>query len=121
MEKKIMSCSVLAFGLMIILVLNASATAADGITCEEALTQLITCQPYFLGFGSKPSRTCCKGAENISQQANTTTIRRSLCECFENAAKAFQLIPERLKQLPQLCKIQVPVPLDPTVDCNTVP
>ena len=120
MEKKILSCLVLAFGL-IILVLNASASAsaADGITCEEALTQLITCQPYFLGFGPTPSPTCCKGAENVSQQANTTTIRRSLCECFEKAAKAFQIIPERLKQLPQLCKIQVPVPLDPTVDCNT--
>ncbi|KAM4080111.1 hypothetical protein ACJW30_09G166100 [Castanea mollissima] len=119
MEKKIMSCLVLAFGLMIILVLNASASGADGITCEEALTQLITCQPYSLGFGTRPIPTCCKGAENVSQQANTTTIRRSLCKCLENAANAFHLIPERLKQLPQLCEINVPVPLDPTVDCNT--
>jgi len=50
-----MSCLVLLFGLMIIMVLNASANAADGITCEEALTQLITCQQYFLGNGpTKP-------------------------------------------------------------------
>ncbi|KAK4594279.1 hypothetical protein RGQ29_018102 [Quercus rubra] len=119
MEKKTMSCLVLAFGLMIILVLNSSASPSDGITCEEALTQLITCNPYFLGIGPSPSPICCKGVQNVSQQANTTTIRRSLCECFETAAKAFQIIPERLKQLPQLCKVKVPVPLDPTVDCNT--
>ena len=46
-----MNCLVLAFGLIIILVLNAIASPSDGITCEEALTQLITCNPYFLGFG----------------------------------------------------------------------
>ena len=114
-----MSCLVLAFGLINILVLNASASPLDGITCEEALTQLITCNPYFLGFGQLPSPICCKGVQNVSQQANTTTIHKSLCECFEIAAKAFQIIPERLKQLPQLCKVEVPVPLDPTVDCNT--
>ena len=121
MEKNTMSCLVLASGLMIILVLSASASASpsNGITCEEALTQLITCNPYFLGFGPSPSPICCEGVQNVSQQANTTTIRRSLCECFENAAKAFQIIPERLKQLPQLCKVEVPVPLDPTLDCNT--
>nr|XP_023906000.1 non-specific lipid-transfer protein A-like [Quercus suber] len=119
MEKKTMSCLVLAFGLMIILVVNASASPSDGITCEEALTQLITCNPYFLGSVPSPSPIRCKGVQNVSQQANTTTIRRSLSECLETAAKAFQIIPERLKQLSQLCKVQVPVPLDPTVDCNT--
>ncbi|KAK7856235.1 non-specific lipid-transfer protein ap10 [Quercus suber] len=121
MEKKIMSCLVLASGLMIILVLNASASAADGITCEEALTKLAPCQPYFLGFPfiPTPGPTCCKGAATVSQQANTTTIRRSLCECFETAANASHIKTERLKQLPHFCKIKVPVPLDPTVKCNT--
>ena len=119
MEKKTLSCLVLAFGLIIILVINASASPSDGITCEEALTQLISCNPYFLGFSQLPSPICCKGVQNVLQQANTTTIRRSLCECFKNAAKAFEIIPERLKQLPQLCKVEVPVPLDPNVDCTT--
>ncbi|KAK7817143.1 hypothetical protein CFP56_043226, partial [Quercus suber] len=55
-----------------------------------------------------PSPICCKGVQHVSQQANTTTIRRSLSECLETSAKAFQIIPERLKQLSQLCKVQVP-------------
>ena len=119
MEKNTMSCLVLALGLMIILVLSASASPSNGITHEEALKQLISYNPYFLGFGPSPSPICCEGVQNVSQQANTTTIHMSLCECFETATKAFQIIPERLIQLPQLCKVEVPVPLDPTVDCNT--
>ena len=68
---------------------------------------------------AQPNPTCCKGAENVPQQANTTTIRSSLCACFETAPNIFQFIPEILKQFPQLCKIEVLIPLDPTMDCNT--
>ncbi|KAK7817144.1 hypothetical protein CFP56_043227 [Quercus suber] len=63
MEKKTTSCLVLAFGLMIILVQNASASSSDDITCEEDLTQLLTCNPYFLGIGPSPSPICGKGVQ----------------------------------------------------------
>ena len=89
-----MSCLVLAFGLMIILVLNARASPLDGITCEEALTQLITCNPYFLGFGPSPSPICCKGVQNVSQQANSTTIRRSCVNVSKLLQKRFKLYPK---------------------------
>ena len=119
MEKKMMRCLALAFGLMI-LVLNASASPSNDITCQAAVTDLMPCQPFLVGFGpATPSFTCCEGAQNILNQATTTATRRALCDCFKNAAKAFGINPDRAIQLPQLCKINVPVPLDPNVDCQS--
>ena len=119
MEKKMMGCLALAFGLMI-LVLNASASPSNDITCQAAITDLMPCQPFLVGSGpATPSFTCCEGAQNILNQATTTATRRALCECFKNAAKAFGINPDRSKKLPQLCKINVPVPLDPNVDCQS--
>lgn len=69
-----------------------------------------------------PSHTCCEGTQNqnVLQQSITTPIRKALCECFENAAKAFHIIPDGAKQLSKSCKIKVFVPLYPvsTATCN---
>jgi hypothetical protein len=118
MEKRIRGCAVLAFGLMF-LVLNASGRPSDDITCKDAVTALLPCQSFLVGSGpTTPTAACCVGAQNVLKQAATSEVRKALCECFKKAGKEMGVKPERAKQIPDLCKIDVPVPIDPNVDCS---
>ncbi|XP_039687967.1 non-specific lipid-transfer protein [Medicago truncatula] len=67
-----------------------------------------------------PTSYCCAGITDLNQKANTTQIRRDVCNCLKPAASRFGVNPDRLKQLPTLCNITLNVPFDPSVDCNTV-
>ncbi|CAB4308396.1 unnamed protein product [Prunus armeniaca] len=89
MEMKLMGWSLIVFGL-VVMVLN-NACPANGITCQEALMTLMPCEPYLGG---------------------------SLCECLKTAAAGMKIDPARLKAIPDYCKVSIPVPLDPSVDCS---
>ncbi|XP_062014213.1 non-specific lipid-transfer protein AP10-like [Rosa rugosa] len=105
---------------MTAIVLNASPPNGD-ITCQTALLVLMPCKPYLESSGPPtPSVFCCKGVQNVTAQATTTEIRRSLCECFKQAAASMSIDPKKLKQLPQFCQVSVPVPLDPSIDCSKI-
>ncbi|XP_027340863.1 non-specific lipid-transfer protein 1-like [Abrus precatorius] len=95
-----------------------SRSQIDDITCNEALPLLTPCQPYLVG-SAEVSSTCCEGVNTIFQRANTTQVRRDVCKCIKNAASQIGVNPEKAKQLPQLCNITLPFPIDPSIDCNT--
>ncbi|KAF5472728.1 hypothetical protein F2P56_009421 [Juglans regia] len=120
MEKKRMGWSVFAFG-MVIMALGASLSDAE-ISCTEALRSLIPCTPFLVGFGSSaPNVVCCMGVQHVFEQANTTTTRRDLCQCFQNAASQIGALPERVKELPQFCNIHVTLPInDANVNCSKI-
>ncbi|XP_059440681.1 non-specific lipid-transfer protein A-like [Corylus avellana] len=120
MENKMMGCAVLAFGLMF-LVLNASGRPSNDISCMSALISLLPCQSFLVGSGpASPTAACCLGAQNVLNQATTPESRKVLCECFKKAGKDMGVKPEKAKQIPDLCKIDVPVPIDPDVDCSKI-
>ncbi|XP_059440656.1 non-specific lipid-transfer protein-like [Corylus avellana] len=120
MEKKMMGCAVWAFGLMF-LVLNASGSPSNDISCKDAITTLIPCQPFLVGSDpASPTAACCLGAQNVVKQATTPEARKALCECFKKSGKDMGVKPEKVKQIPDLCKIDVPVPIDPDVDCSKI-
>ncbi|WCJ20443.1 hypothetical protein M5689_002672 [Euphorbia peplus] len=73
-----------------------------------------------IGINPMPSPECCLGAEKVKEVATTTQIRRDLCSCFKQAVVSFGIIPDKTKQIPDLCHVQVPVPIDPNVDCSKV-
>ncbi|KAF5728887.1 non-specific lipid-transfer protein-like [Tripterygium wilfordii] len=52
--------------------------------------------------------------------AATKKMRQQLCTCFKNASKSFGVLPEKAKQVPQLCNVNVPVPIDPNIDCSKI-
>lgn len=52
------------------------------------------------------------------QQANTTQIRRDFCECVKRAAAQLGFKPERAKQIPDFCGIELKFSIDPNVDCS---
>ncbi|GAV64465.1 LTP_2 domain-containing protein [Cephalotus follicularis] len=118
MEKKMMGSSQGVFGVLIAM-LVLSANIVDAITCPEAITSLITCHPFLVGFGApKPPPLCCQGVKSVSDRAQTTQDRRDLCVCFKQAFPKFGIHPDRAKVLPHLCGITTPVPIDTSVDCN---
>ncbi|TKY46731.1 Non-specific lipid-transfer protein 1 [Spatholobus suberectus] len=97
-----------------LLVATFSASQNDDIPCTEGLPMFIICLPYFQGSEAGDTCSlCCVGAELTFHLANTTQLRRSLCECFKKVAAKEGFIPEKEKSLPQLCKISPPFPMDP--------
>ncbi|KAB1221793.1 Non-specific lipid-transfer protein [Morella rubra] len=107
----------LAF-VLVILAFSASPSEA-GMECTAAVRYLVPCTPFLVGFGPEaPSASCCAGAQDVFKQADTPEARRDLCKCLKNAITGIGAIPERAKQLPEFCKIDVPVPIDENADCS---
>ncbi|KAG7963070.1 hypothetical protein I3843_09G099600 [Carya illinoinensis] len=117
MEKKMRGLSALAFGFVILIL---SACHSEAMTCPEALMILLPCKPFVEGAGSdSPGLLCCLGVQKLTQEASTPETRRAVCQCVKNAAQEFHIDLGKAKQIPQLCHINDPIPIDPEVDCNT--
>ncbi|XP_041023151.1 non-specific lipid-transfer protein A-like isoform X1 [Juglans microcarpa x Juglans regia] len=116
MEKKTI---LTAFGLMMMMLI-LSATIARADLCQDALTTLLPCMPFLTGSDQElaPSPTCCLGASELLNKATTSDDLKALCVCFKNAAAQDGVKSDRAELLPNLCKIKVPVPIKPDVDCN---
>lgn len=114
--------------MMTFLVANSASTSTstspspkNDITCEEAIVKLMPCQGYLRGSDPPtPSMGCCLACQDIYHAANTTAVRRNLCECFKKAAVENKVDPERARKIPELCNLQdLNIPIDPSVDCST--
>ncbi|XP_040995051.1 non-specific lipid-transfer protein B-like [Juglans microcarpa x Juglans regia] len=115
MEKKTI---ITAFGLMMMMLI-LSATTARADLCQDALKALLPCMPFLTGSDPPtPSANCCLGASEVLNKATTTEDRKALCVCFKNGAAQDGVKSDRAEQLPDLCKIKVPVPIKPDVDCK---
>jgi hypothetical protein len=105
MENKMMGCAVLAFGLMF-LVLNASPS--NGISCNDAITDLLPCQSFLAGSGpASPTAACCQGATTAAKQlfASTPEVRKAVCECIHKWGRDVRANPENGKRIRDFCKI----------------
>ncbi|KAK4438243.1 hypothetical protein Salat_0158500 [Sesamum alatum] len=69
--------------------------SAKAISCTQALEFLMPCQSFLLGVG-EISSTCC-------------------------VALSVKVNQDNAKQLPQLCKIDVPIPVQLNVNCDVIP
>ncbi|XP_010054612.2 non-specific lipid-transfer protein AP10 [Eucalyptus grandis] len=93
----------------------------DDVSCSDALKTMMPCQPYLNGSEPKPAGPCCLAVEKVKELANSTQGPQDLCECFKKAAPDLGVDPERAKALHGLCHVQLPVPIDPNIDCSKVP
>ncbi|KAL1560126.1 non-specific lipid-transfer protein 1-like [Salvia divinorum] len=57
-------------------------------------------------------------ASKLNDMVHSKVDLKDLCSCLKQAAAALLVIADRAKSLPGQCHIQVPVPLDPNVDCS---
>ncbi|XVF27970.1 hypothetical protein REPUB_Repub14bG0155200 [Reevesia pubescens] len=117
MENKFMGLS-WSLGVLGLLVLVSTANSVHAMTCQQAIEALIPCSPFLTGPAPSPTLACCSAVANVNAAANTTQMRRKLCECFEKKGPVYGVKPEKAKQLPGLCVVPVPVPIDPSVNCK---
>ncbi|KAE7995285.1 hypothetical protein FH972_000103 [Carpinus fangiana] len=106
MENKMMGCAVLAFGLMF-LVLNASGSPSNDISCRDAITDLLPCKSFLVGSGpASPTAACCLGAETATKQllATTTETRKAVCECIHKWGRDVGANPENGNKIREFCK-----------------
>ncbi|XP_035544567.1 non-specific lipid-transfer protein 2-like [Juglans regia] len=116
MEKKMRALYALAFGLVILM---SSAWHSEAMRRPEAQMILLPCQPFLVGAGpDSPGLPCCLGIQKLIHEASTTKTRRALYQCLKNAASGLDRTTtlDRDKQIPQLCHINDPIPIDPNVD-----
>ncbi|CAL1402033.1 unnamed protein product [Linum trigynum] len=102
---------------------SSTSTVVNGqaasVTCPSALLQLLPCLPFLTKQVPSPSTQCCSNVKLLNDEANTAAIRQQLCKCFKPAAITYRVDPPVAKALPSLCRVNVPVPIDPNIDCNT--
>ncbi|XP_038688633.1 non-specific lipid-transfer protein 1-like [Tripterygium wilfordii] len=97
-----------------------AANVVQAISCTQSLLSLLPCLPFFTTPIPMPSVQCCVAVASLNLEANTKEIRQELCNCFKSAFTSYGVLPEKAKQVPQLCNVPVPVPIDPNIDCNTI-
>ncbi|KAL1560240.1 non-specific lipid-transfer protein 1-like [Salvia divinorum] len=101
------------------LLLVASATShANAASCPQAITMLLPCQDYLVNLPAKLTVLCCQAASKLNSMVHSKADLKDLCVCLKQAAASLHVIADRAKSLPGQCHIQVPVPLDPNVDCS---
>ncbi|KAL4272680.1 hypothetical protein GQ457_13G014960 [Hibiscus cannabinus] len=108
----------LKVGVKVIVGLVALVLTVEAMTCRDAINTMLFCIPY-LTTEPSPTLVCCQSVAIVNASATTTQSRRELCQCFENNAPAFGVVPDKAKQLPGLCGVRVPVPIDLNVDCQS--
>ncbi|GLT34120.1 hypothetical protein SLA2020_086600 [Shorea laevis] len=84
------------------------------ISCQDALVALLPCKPFVTGGSPSPSAPCCEGVSKLNAEASTTEEHQELCRCLKDAAHGIGVIPEKAKELPQKCGVNISCPLTPT-------
>ncbi|XP_030456884.2 non-specific lipid-transfer protein 2-like [Syzygium oleosum] len=93
----------------------------NDIMCGENIADLLPLLPFLKGSNPLPTTLCCHAVQTVQKLANAKQIRRDQCECFKKAALGLGVDPGKAKALPERCHIHLPVPIDPKIDCSTVP
>ncbi|GLT44967.1 hypothetical protein SLA2020_188380 [Shorea laevis] len=122
MARKMMSCGswflwILGLGIILAMVGNRCVHAV--ISCQDALVALLPCKPFVTGGSPSPSAPCCEGVSKLNAEASTTEEHRELCRCLKDAAHDIGVMLERAKELPQKCGVNISMPIDPNIDCDT--
>ncbi|KAK4438247.1 hypothetical protein Salat_0158900 [Sesamum alatum] len=92
----------------------------EAISCTQALEFLMPCQSFLLGMG-EISSTCCVGAQSLARATISSTDQKTVCQCLKQVALSVKVNQDNAKQLPRLCKIDVPVPVQLNVNCDAIP
>ncbi|KAI3503334.1 hypothetical protein L1887_31774 [Cichorium endivia] len=92
----------------------------QAINCGDLVSMLQPCVGY-LQSGGTPTGACCNGAKRLVAATQSQVDRRTACNCAKRAAAQFRVRPDMASSLPGRCRINSPVPINPNVNCNTLP
>ncbi|XP_055816276.1 non-specific lipid-transfer protein 1-like [Solanum dulcamara] len=87
--------------------------------CPNTIVKLLPCKGFLMG-KSDIGGHCCNGVKGLMKMVtfDNDLKLQSICECLKKEALAIGVIEERAKQIPQLCNINLSIPIDPNVDCK---
>ncbi|GAB4827293.1 hypothetical protein Ancab_034182 [Ancistrocladus abbreviatus] len=104
---------------MLITMIILVAKTVSAVTCQEVISAMAPCSGYLKGKDPPPpSEACCSSCRNLLQQSQTKEERRALCQCLKETGPKVGVVPERIKQLTEHCKLQLPFPTTPEFDCD---
>ncbi|XP_073158362.1 non-specific lipid-transfer protein 1-like [Henckelia pumila] len=95
-------------------------SSAGAVPCTTAIATLAPCVDYLVGRAASVTVPCCQGADSLNQMVKTKPELQSLCECLKQAAKALGVLNDRAAAIPNVCSINVPVPISIDVDCSKI-
>ncbi|KAK1366562.1 AAI domain-containing protein [Heracleum sosnowskyi] len=102
---------------IMVVILALIVNPACSISCQEAVTKILPCEIYLLGFGGV-SAPCCQAVAELNQLAKSKPELKALCICLKQAAQWLHINHDRARQLPGLCHVTTPIPIDPNVSCD---
>ncbi|XP_024975673.1 non-specific lipid-transfer protein AP10-like [Cynara cardunculus var. scolymus] len=92
----------------------------EAITCSDLSSMLSPCLNY-LKSGGSPPQACCAGARRVQAATRSQADRRTVCNCAKSAAAQMKIRPDAASSLPGKCRIATSIPINPNVNCNTIP
>ncbi|KAL6278300.1 hypothetical protein ACE6H2_021901 [Prunus campanulata] len=88
------------------------------IPCSRVSQSVGPCISYLKKGGAVPV-PCCNGIRSLIALAGTTPDRQAVCRCLVATAKSVTGIKgDLVSGLPGACKVRLPYPIGPNVDCN---
>ncbi|CAI9293263.1 unnamed protein product [Lactuca saligna] len=112
----------LALVVIVVLTLLISKQYVNAQTnCQDVNTKLINCEPFMLGYLSKPAPQCCGSAHDLvlAAYASRDTLRAT-CWCLKTAFQSFKVDFSYAEQITKSCNLKANVPLYPSVNCDTL-
>lgn len=106
-------------GVLVLVLISGGRWLApsDAVSCMQAVEYLMPCQSFLMGFGSITT-ACCAGAQGLAKVTTSAADTKSACECLKQVAVWVNVNHDKAEQLPQLCNVKVPVPVQPDVNCD---
>ncbi|KAI3824048.1 hypothetical protein L1987_05495 [Smallanthus sonchifolius] len=94
---------------------------SEAISCGDLSNMLSPCLPYLRSGSGSPTKACCDGAKKVAGATKSQADRRAVCNCVKGASAQLKVRPDAAKSLPGKCGVSTSIPINPNVNCNTIP
>lgn len=89
------------------------------LSCNTVTTNLAPCVDYLMSGGSVSS-ACCDGVNKLNAEAQTTTDRKTACNCMKSSYKSIPGInANNAASLPGKCGVNIPYQISLSTNCNS--
>ena len=103
-----------------VILLTIVVEKSEAVDCSSAGRSLVSCAFYVMGFGLRPSSSCCSATKSMEQQLQSLSHddRVSYCDCFKNYLAKYNVDTNHLANLPSKCGVELGYTLSSTMSCN---
>ncbi|GLJ10517.1 hypothetical protein SUGI_0129640 [Cryptomeria japonica] len=111
-----------AFAMLLMTTLMPMAMAANAMTCNTAVQNLVPCLTFLQSNGmGTPSAKCCSGVNTLAQMAKTSAAKRQICNCLKpQLNSSVKATDAAVTNLPIKCKVPLGFKISKSTNCNTL-